>query len=316
MNFNEEDINFSYIDWVQFEEVCYDLLVKFHFHSMSWRRGGADKGRDIEAMRYVTDTISVPYQEKWFIECKRHTNGLPIEEIIEKISWAEMERADHFLLITSSYLTQQTRDWLLLAEKNKYFKIHEIEEKELKKKLLLFPDIVVKYFANSQTKLVRNMMLQWLYHDILPEPKALYNLHKNINLEQLDYQELAFLWYAYVKGQEMLEDYWEQEGLEPIAYDIMVPFDFLIPHLKAAKNSDYPVIKISEREKFEIRNGLGLMVLDPGDDEFGFSSVHYQLKGGERVQVLLVRENKRLEVRIGVGYKSDIEKMYKEATEY
>jgi hypothetical protein len=198
----------------------------------------------------------------------------------------------------------------------KYFKIHVIEEKELKKKLLLFPDIVVKYFANSQTKLVRNMMLQWLYHDILPEPKALYNLHKNINLEQLDYQELAFLWYAYVKGQEMLEDYWEQEGLEPIAYDIMVPFDFLIPHLKAAKNSDYPVIKISEREKFEIRNGLGLMVLDPGDDEFGFSSVHYQLKGGERVQVLLVRENKRLEVRIGVGYKSDIEKMYKEATEY
>ena len=51
MIFREDDINFDRLYWKQFEELCYDLLVKFHFYSMAWRQGGSDNGRDIEAKR-------------------------------------------------------------------------------------------------------------------------------------------------------------------------------------------------------------------------------------------------------------------------
>ncbi|MBT2589189.1 hypothetical protein J7E50_03105 [Pedobacter sp. ISL-68] len=57
MIFHEDDINFERLDWKQFEEMCYDLLVKFQFHSMAWRQGGSDNGRDIEGRRYITDSI-------------------------------------------------------------------------------------------------------------------------------------------------------------------------------------------------------------------------------------------------------------------
>src|ERR1700744_1837673 len=104
MVFTDHDIDFKKLNWKQFEELCYDLLVKFQYHSLAWRQGGADKGRDIEAKRYVTETVIDPFLEKWFVECKCYTHGLPVEEVIEKVSWAEMEKADHFLLIVSSYL--------------------------------------------------------------------------------------------------------------------------------------------------------------------------------------------------------------------
>lgn len=311
MNFIEDDIDFEHIDWKQFEELCYDLLLKFHYHTLSWRKGGPDKGRDIEAYRYVTDTIAALYIEKWFIECKNHQQGLPIEEVIEKISWAEMEKADHFLLITSSYLTLQTRDWLELARKNKHFTIHVIEGKELKKKLLLFPDILIRYFADDYTKLIRNMVQQWLYHDILPEPKALYQIYHNAKFDRLDENQLGFLWYAFNRGQEAIDDYCDVEGLPAIEYDRMIPFDFIIPYLKAACNRDYPVMKISEDEKFfNLTNGLGVMYMPCDDDGFSFASVHFQQSNGERIQVVLIKENKRLEVRIGVGYKNPIQKVY------
>ncbi|WP_413671077.1 restriction endonuclease [Mucilaginibacter sp. Mucisp86] len=303
MIFHEDDINFERLDWKQFEELCYDLLVKFQFHSMAWRQGGSDNGRDIEAKRYITDSIVSPYQEKWFVECKRHSNGLALDQVVEKINWTRVEKADHFLLIVSSYVTTQTREWLEKARQTEFFTIHIIEGKFLKQQLLLFPDIIIKYFADDHVRLVRSLLMQWVSHDILPTPKALYDLHKNLDFGQLDYQELGFMWHAYVHSEEAIQQYCSDQGLEPIVWDGIVPFDFLIPYLKLAQNWEYPVMKEFETAKFGMINGLGQQWMEPQGDDFSFSNIHYQLLDKERVQVCLIKENKILEVRIGVGFR-------------
>ncbi|RVT98470.1 hypothetical protein EOD41_16920 [Mucilaginibacter limnophilus] len=304
MAYQEDDIDFDRLDWKQFEELCYDILVRFRFHTMAWRQGGADHGRDIEARRTVTDTITSPYTEKWFIECKRHSQGLPLDQVVEKINWARVEKAEHFLLIVSSYLTTATREWLEKARQTESFMIHTIEGKFLKQQLLLFPDIIVKYFADDHVRLVRGLLQQWVSHHILPGPKALYDLYHQLDFTKLNHEELAFLWHAYTHAEEPLEQYYHDEDLEPISSDMMVPFDFLIPHLKKAQNWEYPVMKASEEDRFGMINGLGQAWMDPEGSDFAYAHIQYELPDGERVQVLLVKENKILEVRIASGYKS------------
>jgi hypothetical protein len=297
MVFREEDIDFDRLDFKQFEELCYDLLVRFRFHSMSWRQGGADHGRDIEAHRHVTDTLASPYSEKWFVECKRHSNGLALDQITDKISWARVERADHFLLIVSSYLTTATRDWLEKAQNSEHFRIHLIEGKLLKQQILLFPDLFVHYFADDHVRLVRSLLMNWVSHHILPGPKALYDLYHHLNFAQLNGQELGFLWHAYAQNEDSLEEYSDENGLNPITWDGNIPFDFLIPYLKKAQNWDYPVLKESDSARFGLINGLGLAWMDPQKTDFAYASVHYEQSNGERIQVCLIKENRILDCR-------------------
>ncbi|WGQ16907.1 restriction endonuclease [Sphingobacterium faecium] len=305
MIFHESEIEFDRLDWKQFEELCYDILVKFNFHTMSWRQGGTDNGRDIEARRYITDSIVSPYEEKWFIECKRYSSGLSLDQIVEKINWARVEKADHFLLIVSSYITTSAREWLIKAQDTENFKIHIIEGKFLKHRLLLFPDLINKYFADDHVRLVRSLMRQWISHHILPSPKALYDLYENLDFGKLDYQELGFIWHAYFISQDALDQYYIDEDLIPIQSKENFPFDFLVPHLKIAQNWEYPVMKEFETEKFfGVMNPLGHACMEPKNyDDFCFSNIHYELSNGERIQVCLIKENKILEVRIGVGKK-------------
>ena len=49
MKYTKDDIRFAQITPKEFENLCYDLLVKYDFHNLIWRTGGADSGRDIEA---------------------------------------------------------------------------------------------------------------------------------------------------------------------------------------------------------------------------------------------------------------------------
>lgn len=182
------------------------------------------------------------------------------------------------------------------------FKIHLIEGKFLKQQLLLFPDIIIKYFASDDVRLVRSFLSQWISHHIFPSVKALYDLYKRLDFGTLNAEELGFLWLAYCQSEEALDDYIQIEDLEPINSDNLVPFDFLIPHLKKVQNWDYPVMKPEESERFfDLLNLLGQATYDPQNSSFSFASIHYEIEKDERLQVLLVKENGILEVRIGSG---------------
>lgn len=211
MILQEKDIDFSKIDWKLFEELCFDLLLKYHFHSLVWRQGGHDKGRDIEAFFTVTNPLITNFPEKWFIECKHHTGGLKVTDISDKIEWAMAEKANHFLLITTAHLTQPTREWLNKKQESLSFRIHELNGKLLKMRLLAFPDLVIKYFCSDRVIAISEMLKLWVFYDILPEGKSFYQTRSKIDLGKLNIEQLIFLAYCQHNLRDELERYCEEE---------------------------------------------------------------------------------------------------------
>ncbi|MCQ6957608.1 hypothetical protein [Mucilaginibacter aquariorum] len=62
-------------------------------------------------------------------------------------------------------------------------------------------------------------------------------------------------------------------------------------------------MKASEGERFGMINGLGQARMDPQGSDFAYAHIQDQLASGEHVQVLLVKENRILEVRVAFSYK-------------
>lgn len=249
MNFQDNDIKFEMLEWKDFEELCFDLLLKYNFHSLQWRQGGSDGGRDIEAKYTHTNPLLGSYDEVWYIECKHYTNGLNVRQLSDKLTLASVDQLDHFLLFTSSYLTKDTWEWLEKKRPQLNFKIHVIEYKTLKKKILAFPELISSYFSNEVTKMVRELLKQWVFNDFLPSVQTLYRLSKEINPETLTDRELVFLIYAFNQLGADLNDI---EDVEEFS------FDFLIPFIIKQRNHNFPALTKDEQEDLNVRYYKGV----------------------------------------------------------
>lgn len=123
MRYKTADIKFEEITPRGFENLCYDLLIKFNFHNLIWREGGADNGRDIEANYNFINPIK-KIETKWFFECKHYNSGgVPPNDINSKITWADAENPDYLVFVLSSYLTNGARTWLEKIESKKNIKL-------------------------------------------------------------------------------------------------------------------------------------------------------------------------------------------------
>jgi Restriction endonuclease len=209
MIFSEEDIDFTSLTSTQFESLCYDVLAKQGFHSLSWRQGGADHGRDIEAQRTFDNPLTGPYSEKWFVECKKWNQGLPVNEISSKVEWAKAESAHHLVVMTSSYLTTDTRTWIEKRLPQCSFRFHEVDGKKLKCILLLpgYDDLIEKWFLSKPEKSFRHKFKDWQEYGLLPDFKVFNFFCENLQIQKLKIDEIAFLWIMYIfrpEGQDEL----------------------------------------------------------------------------------------------------------------
>jgi hypothetical protein len=290
MNFQEADIDFDKINWKEFEELCFDLLMKYQFHDIIWHQGSADDGRDIEAMYTVINSLIGRYTEKWFFECKFYSSGVPMNEMVSKIGWATAHRVQHFVLITNTYPTKSNRDYLNLTQQTANFKIHIIDGKALKKTLLPFPDLIVKYFADDTTIWVKNLVRQWGFQNALPDLKTLYKLSKLVDPSKLDKEELVFLFLAF-ETSEYDEDFLDND-MEPFS------FDFLLDEIKQHRNTDYP-IDIEKETGFSDRGWSHFSLQTSELTNTDIVYILYQdTENKENLQLFLKRDNKQVSVKI------------------
>ncbi|MDO7787237.1 restriction endonuclease [Desulforamulus aquiferis] len=250
MYFEENDLDFYVLDAYRFEELCFDLVMKAGFHSAIWRQGGPDNGRDIEACFTITNPLVGNYHEKWFIECKHYSKGVPVEEVSTKFEWAQAEQADHLLLITSSYLSNSTREWINKRCQTAPYKFHLMEGKVLKQRILCFPDLVDSYFKTEAYKVLLDTFKYWIFHEILPNWKTLKYLASNISIEKLTPRELAFLWSASI---------FSNETIDLTSTDMYSNFsmEFLVNSLKQKSNSQNCFEDLSIEQVFSL--GFGEM---------------------------------------------------------
>jgi len=195
MRYTKEDIKFEQISPRGFENLCYDLLVKYNFHDLTWREGGADNGRDIEANFTFNNTIR-NRETKWFFECKHYiSGGVPPEHLYSKIAWAEAEQPNSLVFFMSSYLTNSARTWIekTISQKKQY-EIICIEGEQIKDRLLNYPDLVERYFSlNQYEQMLKELKDYKNKFKITPSFEILKEIIENINLAKLETEDFGFI---------------------------------------------------------------------------------------------------------------------------
>jgi hypothetical protein len=137
----------------QFEEFCFELMQELGFVNVDWRKGTglnaspADNGRDIVAERHVTDVDGSVHVERWFVDCKKYTKGIPPDKITGLLAWATAERANVALIIASSFLSNPCKEYLKAYELNNRppFRVKYWERPQLGKLLDGVPEFVARY---------------------------------------------------------------------------------------------------------------------------------------------------------------------------
>ncbi len=254
MIFDQDDIDFLKLSDREFEEACFEFLLSLDYQGLIWRRGGPDSGRDIEGRRTVDSALVGSYDEKWFFECKRYEKGVPPEELNSKIAWADAEKPNHFVILTSSYLTNGARIWLDKVAQQKPYSVHVVEGKALKKLMASYSEIVSRYFLDQETKLLLDSRKSWLVHNIVPEAETLSLLVTRLDYNRLSADELAFLWCSAKLRCEEIEKWIEDNG--PLS------LDFLFRPLVLAAN--YVNHVISEYEDISV-------------EQFSFGTVSWEV---------------------------------------
>lgn len=199
MIFKKEDIKFETISPRAFENLCYDLIVKYGYTNVVWRKGGADDGRDIEAKLTFNNAIK-PKQTKWFFECKHYTNAIPPEHLNSKIAWADAEQPDFLTVFCSSYISNNARDWLEKISNSKNYEIIIMEGEEIKERLLNYPELIEQYFSSSRyEKLFKDIKDFKNKFNIEPSYELIKEIVINIDPEKLSIQEICFLLISFHK---------------------------------------------------------------------------------------------------------------------
>src|SRR3989338_5383601 len=111
----KNSLSFDRLDDTQFEEFCFDLLHELNLVNIDWRKGTgkktspSDRGRDIVCQEVRTDVDGSVQLETWFVDCKHFKKGVPPTELQNLLSWAEAERPQVALIITSNFLSNSCK---------------------------------------------------------------------------------------------------------------------------------------------------------------------------------------------------------------
>ncbi len=223
MKYTTNDINFEQLSPRDFERLCYELLIKYGFHELIWRQGGADSGRDIEGSLIFSNHI-VSKKTKWFFECKHYTSaGVPPQELNSKITWADAEMPDSLVILTSSYITKDARIWLEGIKRQKAYDIVVIESPDLKNRLLQYPNIIEQFFAlNGAEQLLKDVKKHWQQYNIQPSFEILREISNKINPDKLTLNDLGFIFISFYRnypafeGRENYYGDFTEQILEPL----------------------------------------------------------------------------------------------------
>lgn len=213
MKFKTEDIDFDKISPREFENLCYDLLVKYNFRNLIWREGGADNGRDIEAKLTFSTMLNIK-ETKWFFECKHYTSGgVPPNDLNSKIVWADAEQPDYLVLFLSSYLTNGARTWIEKIIPQKYYEITVIEGEDLKNRLIKYPELVERYFSlDRYEKLFKDVRDYQTKFNIKPSYEFLTEIISNIDFTRLSTDDISFILFNFYDQYASFEGRNEHHG--------------------------------------------------------------------------------------------------------
>lgn len=156
----------------EFEEFCYELLQVLGCINLSWRKGTglnaspSDRGRDIECTQKSIDVDGAERHERWFVECKHYTRGVPPNELEAVLNWASVEAADVVLIIASNFLSNPAKDFLDRYHLNRRppFRIKVWERPELERLSIKMPTLLGKFRISPIPEFARLLHVGHLFY--------------------------------------------------------------------------------------------------------------------------------------------------------
>lgn len=148
-------LNFKRLSDAGFEEFICGLLDSLGFVNISWRKGTpkesspADSERDIVAYQDRVDIDRAHHLEKWFVDCKHYSRGVPPTALRNLLAWAEAERPDGVLFAVSGFLSNPSKDYLEKYRENNRppFKIKHWKKPQLER--LTRARVARKFFSTG-----------------------------------------------------------------------------------------------------------------------------------------------------------------------
>jgi len=164
------------------------------------------------------------------------------------------------VIIVSSYLSNNTREWLRKRTKSSAFHLRIIEGKRLKQIILGFNPIIEKYFIDRYLKLLSDAIKNWMFHGLLPDAEMMYQFSKNIRFSSLSLGQLGFIWSAWLFKLSECEN-WNRFG------DDEISFWPIIDILKKHGKKKTPIFKKYKQFK-KHRRLISTTSFEKGRDEF------------------------------------------------
>lgn len=151
--------SFDQISPEVFEFFCEDLLKLMGFTIESRPGRGPDQGKDLLAVRLVTDDMNISQMERWLVECK-HFGGSQrsvLESDVGNIeSRMKIHKANRYLLVTSTTVSSTVRNQLqaISEDAGTIYKAAFWGSTDLHEKLLKYDKLIEKYFHSWDVEAV------------------------------------------------------------------------------------------------------------------------------------------------------------------
>jgi len=130
-------------DWnkispVLFEKICASVLKNVGFTNIQWYgETGNDKGRDIIAEKLDSPVPGISRSEHWMIQCKRYTKkSFSKSELKDLLDSALEHSIDSLLIIITSTVSANLRDWMTNAILKYPFKAYIWEDLDFRREII------------------------------------------------------------------------------------------------------------------------------------------------------------------------------------
>lgn len=149
--YHRESLKIGDLTSEQFEELIYELVSGLGFENLVWNDGGKDGGRDIEAQYTHCNPAGKTEIQKWYIDAKNHSRGVPFEKIYPTLTKSSVTRPDYLYFAIYPHLTPECKEML---ERHKSQtqggpKVDIWEGKEIEEMVYSQPSVLKRFFPSQ-----------------------------------------------------------------------------------------------------------------------------------------------------------------------
>lgn len=146
---NLENISFSKLSAVAFEELILELLQRLNFKNISWNRKVDDRGFDFNAQYHSTDPFGLVEKQSWVFECKLYHQTRfdvkTVRTIVDRHDYLQRNNVK-LALVTNSQFSSIVREYVDETRRSNYIDIKLIDGFMLKEIISRYEDLIQHYF--------------------------------------------------------------------------------------------------------------------------------------------------------------------------